>query len=204
MSEDMKDVARWIEAPQITDGEFLAVYRRRLMELQDHLAQEEQVSLPIRHDFSPGLYLRRIFMPAGTFVIGKTHKTEHFNIVMAGKARVMIDGHIETIEGGAVFKSKAGAKKVLYIIRDTVWMTTHPTEETDITALEQELICSRGEERNLLLKEFDRYDLGCYSDGGCRRARLHGGAGSNGGGCGSQQSQRGLVQDEYGGTSAPV
>jgi hypothetical protein len=145
--------------PELSHQEFVAHYRKKLLEIQEAAKKEEQIELPVYHDFTPGLYLRRIFMAAGTFVIGKTHKTEHFNIVLMGAANVMIDGEIHRIEAPAVFKSGAGVKKVLYILEDMVWMTTHPTEETDIKKLEELFVYSDEEEKILVEKEIAKYEL---------------------------------------------
>lgn len=105
------------------------------------------------HDFSPGLYLRRILMPKDWFIIGKTHKTRHMNIILLGSAQVMIEGELKLIQAGDVFESGPGVKKVLYILEDMIWMTTHVTEETDIEKLEVEMVLTDEEEKVLLEQE---------------------------------------------------
>lgn len=80
-------------------------------------------------------------MRAGTFVIGHEHKTEHFNIVLTGRASVMLeDGKVQEIVAPCTFVSHAGVRKVLYIHEDMIWQTVHPTEETDVDKLEAALI----------------------------------------------------------------
>ena len=142
----------------ITKPEFLEMYRSKLQELQEHCKEEPQVDLPVLHDFAPGVYARRILMPAGTFVIGKTHKTEHLNIIMSGSANVMIDGQIKVIRAPYIFKSGKGVKKVLYILEDMIWATIHPTEETDLDKLETECVFTDEEEKFLTSTE-DSYGL---------------------------------------------
>ena len=110
-----------------------------------HLVNEmnkfPQVECPVKHHFSPGLYMREIFMPAGTIVIGKVHKTEHFNIIVKGAAYIVHDdGSHEELIAPTVFVSKAGVQKVLVITEDMVWMTTHVTEETDVQKIEDMII----------------------------------------------------------------
>ena len=144
---------------QFDDKDFLSYYRARLLELQGDCQRLPQVGLPLKHDFAPGVYARRIFMPAGTFVIGKTHKTEHLNIVLSGIARVMVDGKINTYAAGSLFVSKAGAKKVLYIISDMTWCTIHPTEETNLDELKKICVCSEEEEKKLFAEEIKKYGL---------------------------------------------
>jgi hypothetical protein len=103
-------------------------------------SQFDQVELPLKHQFAPSVYLREIFMPKGTFVIGKKHKTEHFNVALSGEADVLIDGVFQRIKAPCIFKSKAGCRKILSIIEDMKWATIHPTEETDIPKLEEALV----------------------------------------------------------------
>lgn len=109
--------------------------------LQAAVAQFDQVDCPVGHLFSPGLYLRTIVMPADTFVIGKTHATEHPNILISGDVTVWTaqDG-VHRITGPKAWVSGAGVKKVLYTHTDCVWMTAHVTEETDLIELEKRLI----------------------------------------------------------------
>lgn len=104
------------------------------------LLEAPQVEMPVQHRFAPGVYAREIFMPAGTFVIGHEHKTEHFNVVLSGRARVLTDGVVREIAAPDVFTSGAGVRKVLLILEDMRWMTIHPSTETDPDKLETLLI----------------------------------------------------------------
>ena len=116
----------------------------------EELAAEElrrpQVDCPVTHFFTPGLYMRQIFMPAGTFIIGHEHKTEHFNIVLTGKARVLIGEEIEEITAPCIFISGAGIRKCLLVEEDMTWLTTHVTTETDPEKL-MELLVVKSEAR---------------------------------------------------------
>lgn len=107
----------------------------------EHMRGMPQTECPLEHHFAPGVYLRQIFMPADTVVIGKVHRTEHFNIILAG-ACILVheDGRRETLTAPCTFVSKPGVQKVLYIIEDTLWQTVHPTHETDLARLEEELV----------------------------------------------------------------
>lgn len=104
------------------------------------LLQRPQVNIPLTHRFAPGVYWREVFMPKDTFVIGHRHLTEHFNVILTGKARVMMDGVIHDIVAPCVLKSDPGVRKVLYIVEDMRWATVHPTTETDLERLEELLI----------------------------------------------------------------
>lgn len=94
----------------------------------------------LRHTFAPGVYVRELLMPAGNFVIGHEHKTTHVNVVVEGRAYVMMGGKPYLLEAPHTFVSEAGVRKVLYILEDMRFITIHPTQETEIDKLEEELI----------------------------------------------------------------
>lgn len=108
----------------------------------DVLRHCPQVEMPVTHRWAPGIYIREIFMPAGTLVVGYVHKTKHFNVVLTGRALVHWEGRTEEIVAPCTFVSEAGAQKVLHIIEDCRWMTIHdnPSESTDVLALEEALV----------------------------------------------------------------
>lgn len=108
------------------------------------LLQFPQVDIPLTHLFAPGVYWREVFMPAGTFVIGHQHKTSHFNVILSGSARVMMDGELHQITAPCVLVSEPNVRKLLYIEEDMRWATVHPTEETDLEALSDLLITKSG------------------------------------------------------------
>ena len=116
-------------------------YTEKVAVIVQTLQKMDQVECPVKHHFAPGVYLREIFMPAGTIVIGKIHRTEHFNIVVSGLCSIVHeDGRHEYLRGPMTFVSKAGVQKLLFIHEDTIWKTVHPTDETSVEVLEQILI----------------------------------------------------------------
>lgn len=109
--------------------------------LVNEMAKMPQIPCPLKHHFAPGLYLREIFMPADTIVIGRVHKTSHFNILVKGACLIVHDdGTREELRAPMVFVSQAGVQKVLYITEDMIWMTTHPSDETDLEKLDAMLV----------------------------------------------------------------
>ena len=103
-------------------------------------AKYPQVEMPLKHHFAPGVYMREIFMPAGSIVIGKIHRTEHFNIIQKGKVTLYDEHGSTTLEAPVTFVSKAGVQKLLYIHEDCVWSTVHVTDSTDVPTLERDLV----------------------------------------------------------------
>lgn len=115
-------------------------WREKIAYLVRHFGEQTQVDCPLKHHFAPGVYIREIFMPAGAIVIGKIHKTEHFNIIQQGRLLIFSEGGSRELEAPTTFVSKPFIQKVLYILEDTVWSTVHLTQERDLEALERELI----------------------------------------------------------------
>ena len=112
-----------------------------------------QVDCPLNHHFCGGVYARQITMPADTFVIGKRHKTSHFNIILKGKAHVLIDGVVSLIEAPCILNSAENIRKILYIVEDMTWVTIHATQETDILKLENDLVFSIADDDNRISSE---------------------------------------------------
>jgi quercetin dioxygenase-like cupin family protein len=108
--------------------------------MEAELLKHPQVEAPLTHHFAPGVYMREVFMPAGCIFIGHEHTTEHFNIVLSGAGKVVIDGQTSRIVAPCVFSSGVGVRKAIIIEEDMRWLTVHPTDETDIEKLEAKLI----------------------------------------------------------------
>lgn len=116
-------------------------FREEISLLVEHMKNIDQVPCPVTHRFAPGVYLREIYMPADTIVIGKIHKTEHFNILLMGACLIVHeDGTREELIAPCTFVSKPGVQKVLYIIEPMIWQTVHVTDETNLERLEELLI----------------------------------------------------------------
>lgn len=106
----------------------------------------EAVDLPLVHRFTPGLYAREIFMPAGTLLTSKIHKTEHPYVVLSGRVSVYIpDKGVEHIEAPYVGVTEPLTRRVLYIHEDCRWVTFHPNPEDETVEEIEERIIERRE-----------------------------------------------------------
>lgn len=101
----------------------------------DNIADE----LPLKHYVCNGVYIRELFIPGGTLLTGKIHLHNHLAAVASGDISVMCDDGIRRISGYHVFESKAGAKRIGYAHADTVFVTIHKTDKTDIPSIEENL-----------------------------------------------------------------
>lgn len=103
----------------------------------DNIAQE----LPLTHYLSGGVYVRELFIPQGVILIGKIHLHTHLAGVIYGDISVMCDSGIKRISGHSIFESSAGAKRIGFAHADTLFITMHKTDKTDIPSIEEELFC---------------------------------------------------------------
>jgi len=116
--------------------------REKILRLANRIMSlgEPTPPCPVKHLFASGVYIREIFMPAGSVVIGKIHTTEHFNEIVSGECIVFTaDEEYMTRKAGDIFVSKAGVQKSLRCLTDVVWRTVHATNETDVSKIEPEL-----------------------------------------------------------------
>jgi hypothetical protein len=84
------------------------------------------IDAPLVHKFTDGMYIREIFMPAGSLWTSKIHKTEHPYVVSHGKVAVSIDNQ-EWYEITAPYTgiTQPGTRRILYILEDCIWTTFH-------------------------------------------------------------------------------
>jgi len=101
---------------------------------------------PLEHAFVDGAYIRMITMPKGMLVTSKIHKKTHPYFVMKGDVSVLTDEGEIRIKAPYAGITKAGTKRVLYIHEETVWITVHPTQETDLKKIEDEIIAKSFDE----------------------------------------------------------
>ena len=100
----------------------------------------DQIEVPVQHHFAPGVYMRQMDAAAGTLVVSKMHRTEHMNILLKGSLTVATENGIELLKAPCVLKSMPGTKRIGYFHEDSSWITVHPTEETDLEKIEQQVI----------------------------------------------------------------
>jgi len=90
------------------------------------------VECPLTHRFTPGMYIREIFMPKGSIVTSLLHLTTHPFFILKGDVNVYYPGlPVERYIAPYTGVTKAGTRRLLYNNEDTVWITCHITDLTD-------------------------------------------------------------------------
>jgi hypothetical protein len=131
----------------ITYGEEIAraalntLPQKRVDEMLQYMRQLPQVEQPLKHHFFPGLYVREIFNPKGSLIITKMHKTEHCHFIVKGKISVWIEGvGVKTYSAPHMGITVPGTRRIIYAHEDTIFMTFHPTNKTDIAEIEKDCV----------------------------------------------------------------
>jgi|SRR5215471_1478565 len=103
--------------------------QEKVNQLQKRLEQFPKVEMPLRHLFTPGMYVREITMPAGTAVVSHVHKTEHPFVISKGSVTVwterygvMMPSNLSAPYTGI---TTPGTRRVLYVHEETIWTTFH-------------------------------------------------------------------------------
>jgi hypothetical protein len=114
----------------------------------------------LKHYFTPkdekygcSTYAREIFLPKGSFVIGKIHRHQHLNFISKGKVKVFTEFGEKHFEAPCTFISEVGLKRAVYAEEDTIWTTVHLTEfenESDLDKIEQEVISPTYDDMGLI------------------------------------------------------
>ena len=122
-------------------------FRDKVKELEGAIAETpgaffgDNEKCPLKHLFGDGIYVRSIFIPKGMLIVGKIHKHSHPNFLMLGNVSVVTEsGGIERLKAPHATISPAGTKRVVYAHEDTVWITCHVTDETDLVKIEEQVI----------------------------------------------------------------
>jgi len=116
------------------------VSRDQIQRLQAEMSLMPQAELTTEHSFSPGMYMRKVFRPAGTLIVGKVHKEPHFFLCAKGEIIAWTENGMKRLQAGDVVESKPGTKRVTLAVTDAIGITIHRTDKTDLDEIEAELI----------------------------------------------------------------
>ncbi len=109
------------------------------------LAQAPQETYPVVHHWADGVYGREVIIQADQIVVGKLHRKKNLNILLAGTVIVASPGQKAVeITGPHVFVANPGAKRIVRTVTEVRWLVVHGTEETDLAAIEAQVIEPEG------------------------------------------------------------
>lgn len=114
--------------------------RADIEQLQSAMAKLPQAEIETRHYFADGMYIREMRCKAGTAIVGKVHKREHFFILLTGDMTLVSDGKRERVKAPRIMVASPGMKRVGYAHEDSICLNVHRTNSTDLEQIEYELI----------------------------------------------------------------
>jgi hypothetical protein len=104
--------------------------------MEQAMVQMPQAPCPVVHTFHNGVYMRQVFMQAGTVAIGHYQRFEHINILVQGAVEVRNDdGSLTLLEAPLTFIGQPG-RKVGLVLADVVWINVYQTNITDVAEAE--------------------------------------------------------------------
>ena len=144
--------------PAKTDEKVVAIPSGGTNPSREQILKLQAAMIPIQceqpepiHRFAPGMYMRELTVPAGMLIVGKTHRHDHFLMVMSGRAEVMSEFGRQVVEAGHISMSKAGVKRIVLAIEDTRFITIHhnPSDSEDLEVIEAQHILPDANELEL-------------------------------------------------------
>lgn len=116
--------------------------RNRIMNIEEKIfnAPNAISDFPLTHSFADGMYVREISVPKGFLVATKIHKKEHPCFVLKGKCLVLSEDGVKMVTAPHSMITKAGTKRIVFVLEDTIWATVHKTDHTDLDEIEDEVI----------------------------------------------------------------
>jgi hypothetical protein len=114
--------------------------REQIEALQAELLKLPQAQPKTTHYFADGMYCREVFRVAGTLIVGKVHKKEHFFVVLSGELTLWTESGMKRVSAPFIWVSKPGTKRVTLAHTDAIAMTVHEVCSRDLEAIERELV----------------------------------------------------------------
>jgi len=114
--------------------------KEQIDRLQEEISKMPQANVVTEHYFSDGMYCRKVFRSAGTLIVGKVHKKEHFFLCAKGEIIAWTEKGMKKLVAGDIIECKVGTKRVTLATMDSIGVTVHRTDKTDLDDIEAELI----------------------------------------------------------------
>ena len=126
-----------------------------ILRIEKEMREFPSLTLPVEHYQIDGVYVRSLFLPAGTLLTGKIHNFENIAILAQGTIRVSNGTDSYVLTAPHIMVDKPGVKRIGYAETDVTFITVHKTANTEIDDIEKELVSDTFEEyeQQLLLGE---------------------------------------------------
>lgn len=100
-----------------------------------------EADMPVSHRFVPGTYIREMFIPCGTYFIGRAHRIGHKVTLDRGRIRLISENQQSVVESPFEIMTVPYFQTVFEALTD-VWGSTYhpnPTNSRNIDELESSI-----------------------------------------------------------------
>lgn len=110
-------------------------------ELEEAMLSCPQAEVVVKHYLTKsGVYVREMIMPAGLTVTGKAKKEDYITMLSAGLVTERTVHGVKHYKAPCVIVSEPGIKRALYAHELSVLATIHHTEQTELEAIEDDIL----------------------------------------------------------------
>lgn len=132
--------------PVLLDSNVGMTMRQKIERMEVEMLSHPQVSIPLRHYFSDGVYAREITIPKDVLCTGAVHKYTNLNILSKGDISVMTEDGVKRVQAPFTIVSPPGTKRIAYAHEECVWTTILRTDLTDPDEIEDRFVCATDQE----------------------------------------------------------
>jgi len=139
----MKNKGLSLQVKELATQLSLAGTMPHILAVEDYLfekAGDNPIELPVNHHHLDGVYIRELFMPAGTLLTGKIHHKEHISILAQGEIRLSNGKEFMQIKAPHIMKDPPGTKRLIYALRDSTFINVIPTDKETLEDIEEEVV----------------------------------------------------------------
>tara|TARA_R110000851_G_C13101812_1_gene568632 strand:+ start:9534 stop:10025 length:492 start_codon:yes stop_codon:yes gene_type:complete len=112
----------------------------------EQLDDASKIEFQVTHRFADNVYIREMLIPQDSFIIGKIHTTQFFNILVSGQCLLATTDGVIHIRAPYTFISEPGSQKCAIALTDVLWQTVHVTDEKDPAKIADSLTVDSYEE----------------------------------------------------------
>lgn len=119
-------------------------FRDKMKLIEDTIMEQPGAMMgdafPLKHSFAKGLYVREIRVPSDVLLSGEIHKHSHAFFLLKGDVSFLTETGTKRIKAPTYFITPAGTKRIVFHHADTMVVTVHGTEETDVAKIREEIL----------------------------------------------------------------
>jgi len=129
-----------LELVKIPSLEQIEKLQHEMLQMPASELQAAADSMQTEHYFHGGMYARKLSRLAGTLIVGKVHKQDHYFLCAKGEIIAWSEKGMIHLHAGDIIESKPGTKRVTLAVTDAIGITFHKTDKTDLNEIEKEMI----------------------------------------------------------------